>query len=334
MLEDQEIGHRPHGSVRAMPALASTGLDVHPLCLGGNVFGWTADEDASFAVLDRYVEAGGNFVDTADVYSSWVPDHPGGESEAAIGRWLAARGRPDDLVIATKVGMHYKDDLANLRPESVARACEASLERLGVEAIDLYYAHRDDEDVPLKESLGAFDQLVRDGKIRHIGLSNFSADRLREAVAVTQQEGYAPISVLQPQYNLLDRAGYEDELQAVCVEHGIAVVPFYGLAMGFLSGKYSRDSVPAEMGTPRAKGAMKVYGSQDRSWATLDVARGIAEAHGVTVSAVALAWLKARDGVVAPIASARDVGQLDELLKMADVELNDGDITALDAASS
>ncbi|MTD46445.1 aldo/keto reductase [Conexibacter sp. W3-3-2] len=317
-----------------MPALASTGLDVHPLCLGGNVFGWTADEDASFAVLDRYVAAGGTFVDTADVYSSWVPDHPGGESEAVLGRWLAARGGREDLVIATKVGMHFKADLANLRPESILRACDASLERLGVETIDLYYQHRDDEDVPLQESLGAFDELVRAGKIKHVGLSNFSAARLREAVAVTQEHGYAPISVLQPQYNLLDRAGFEGELQDVCVEHGIAVVPFYGLAMGFLTGKYTRESEAADMGTPRAKGAIKTYGGQERSWATLDALRAVAAEHGTSVSAVALAWLRARDAVVAPIASARTVEQLEELLPMAELQLRDEDLAALDAASA
>lgn len=317
-----------------MPALASTGLDVRPLCLGGNVFGWTADEDASFAVLDRFVEAGGTFVDTADVYSSWVKEHPGGESEAAIGRWLARGGRPDGLVIATKVGMHFKDDLANLRPESIERACDASLERLGVEAIDLYYAHRDDEEVPLQDSLAAFDQLVRDGKVRHLGVSNFTAARLREALEIVQREGYVPISVVQPQYNLLDRAGYEDELQAVCVEHDVAVVPYYGLAMGFLTGKYSRESEAADMGTPRAKDAIRTYGSQERSWATLEVLKNVAQAHGVTVAAAALAWLKDRPGVAAPIASARNVEQLEELLPMLDLELTPGDVHALDAASA
>jgi len=334
VLEDEEVGHAAHANVPRMPALGRTGLDVHPLCLGGNVFGWTADEEASFAVLDRYVAAGGNFVDTADVYSSWLPDHDGGESEAVIGRWLAARGNRDDVVIATKVGMHFKAGLANLQPASIARACDESRARLGVETIDLYYAHRDDEEVPLQDSLGAFDALVREGKIAHVGLSNFTAPRLREALAVVEREGYAPISVLQPQYNLLDRAGVEDELQGVCVEHGIAVVPFYGLAMGFLSGKYSRDSVAAEMGTPRAKGAMKVYGSQERSWTTLDAARAVAAAHGATVAAVALAWLKRRDAVVAPIASARSVEQLEELLGMVDVELTHDEIAALDAASA
>jgi aryl-alcohol dehydrogenase (NADP+) len=317
-----------------MPALAATGLDVHPLCLGGNVFGWTADEDASFAVLDRYAEAGGNFVDTADVYSSWVPDHAGGESEEVIGRWLASRGVADRMVVATKVGMHFKAGLADIRPETVLRACDASLQRLGVERIGLYYLHRDDPETPLQDTLGALDELVRAGKVAHVGLSNFGPARLREAIEITAREGYAPISVLQPRYNLLDRSEFEDELQGICVDHGIAVVPFYGLAMGFLSGKYARDTVPAEVGTPRAKGAMKVYGSQERAWTTLDVARSVAAAHGVPVTAVALAWVKARTGVVAPIASARSVAQLEELLPMAELELSAEETEALDRAGA
>jgi aryl-alcohol dehydrogenase-like predicted oxidoreductase len=317
-----------------MPALASTGLDVHPLCLGGNVFGWTADEAASFATLDRYVGAGGNFVDTADVYSAWVPGHEGGESEATIGRWLAARSGGSDVLVATKVGMLGAAGLGDLKPETIARACDGSLRRLGVEQIGLYYQHRDDQDVPLAESLGAFDALVQEGKIAHVGVSNVSADRLREMVAVTEAEGYAPIAALQPQYNLLDRSGYEAELRAVCAEHGIACVPFYGLAMGFLTGKYRRDSVAADMGTPRAKGAMKVYGSQERAWATLDVLHEIAAAHQVAPAAVALAWLGAQETVAAPIASATSVDQLDELLKMAVLELTADELAALDAVSA
>jgi aryl-alcohol dehydrogenase-like predicted oxidoreductase len=317
-----------------MPDLDATGLEVYPLCLGGNVFGWTADEATSFAVLDRYLEAGGNFVDTADVYSSWVPGNEGGESEAIIGRWMADRGVRDRVVVATKVGMHDGAGLGNLQPDTIARACDASLQRLGVEQIDLYYVHRDDEDVPLAESLGAFDALVRAGKIAHVGVSNVSAARLREMVAVTQQEGYAPIAALQPRYNLLDREGFEGELQAVCVEHGIACVPYYGLAMGFLTGKYRRDSDAEEIGSPRAAGALQVYGSQERAWKTLEVLTGIATAHGVAPAAVALAWLAAQPAVVAPIASARTVAQLEDLLAMADLELTEDELAALSAASA
>ncbi|MCW3016820.1 MAG: aldo/keto reductase [Solirubrobacterales bacterium] len=317
-----------------MPALASTGLQVYPLCLGGNVFGWTADEAASFAVLDRYLAAGGNFLDSADVYSSWAPGNEGGESEAIIGRWIADRGVREEVVIATKVGTHGGAGLGDLKPDTIARACDASLQRLGTERIDLYYAHRDDEDVPLQESLGAFDALVRAGKIAHVGVSNVSAARLREMIAVTQQEGYAPITALQPKYNLLDRAEFEGELQALCVEHGIACVPFYGVAMGFLTGKYRRDSVAQDIGSPRAKGAIKVYGSQERAWRTLDVLNEIATAHEVAPAAVALAWLAAQDAVVAPIASARNVEQLEDLLAMADLQLTDDELAALSAVSA
>ncbi|MCW3039893.1 MAG: aldo/keto reductase [Solirubrobacterales bacterium] len=317
-----------------MSALASTGLQVHPLCLGGNVFGWTADEDASFAVLDRYVAAGGNFVDTADVYSAWVPGHEGGESEAVIGRWLAARGGREELLVATKVGMNAGPGFANLRPETVAAACDASLQRLGVEYIDLYYAHRDDEDVPLEESLGAFDALVKAGKIAHVGVSNVSAARLREMVAVVQAEGYAPIAAVQPQYNLLDRHGFEDELQSVCLEHGIACVPYYGLAMGVLTGKYTRESVAEEIGSPRAKGAIKTYGADERTWAALHALRAIAGERGVPVAAVALAWLRSRASVLAPIASARSVEQLEDLLPLAALELTVDEVGALDTATA
>jgi aryl-alcohol dehydrogenase-like predicted oxidoreductase len=318
-----------------MPALASTGLHVHPLCLGGNVFGWTADEETSFAILDRYTEAGGNFVDTADVYSAWVPGHAGGESEATIGRWIAAR-RPDldELTIATKVGMLGAADLGNLRPETIRTACDASLRRLGVERIDLYYQHRDDEDVPLEESLGAMNELLQAGKIAHIGVSNVGPERLRRMVEVCAAEGYAPIAALQPRYNLLDRAEFEDELQAVCAEHDIACVPFYGLAMGFLTGKYTRESDKASIGSPRAGGALKTYGGQERTWKTLDVLREVAAAHGVAPAAVALAWLGGRETVAAPIASATSIAQLDELLALTEVELTSEQVAALDDVSA
>jgi aryl-alcohol dehydrogenase-like predicted oxidoreductase len=315
-----------------MRALATTGLQVHPLCLGGNVFGWTADEAASFAVLDRYREAGGNFLDSADMYSSWAPGNEGGESETIIGRWIADRGVRDEMVIATKVGMHDDAGLGNLKPDTVARACDASLQRLGVERIDLYYVHRDDEDVPLQESLGAFDALVRAGKIAAVGVSNVSAERLRAMIAVTQQEGYTPISALQPRYNLLDREEFEGELQDLCVEHGIACVPYHGLAMGFLTGKYRRDSAAEDIGSPRAERAIEAYGTQERAWKTLDLVIEIAAAHDVAPAAVALAWVAAQEAVVAPIASARNVEQLEDLLAMADLQLSEDELAALSAA--
>jgi aryl-alcohol dehydrogenase-like predicted oxidoreductase len=317
-----------------MRALGTTGLQIHPLCLGGNVFGWTADEDASFAVLDRYLEAGGNFVDTADVYSAWAPGHEGGESERTIGRWLADRGVRDRMIIATKVGAHAGAGVAGLKPETVAAACDASLQRLGVERIDLLYAHYDDEGVSPEELLGGFDALVGAGKVAHVGLSNVSPARLAELAAVTFREGFAPVQVLQPQYNLLDRAGYEDQLRAVCLAHDIACVPYYGLAMGFLTGKYERDSVAADIGSPRAKGAIKVYGTQERAWATLDVVAEIAGGHGVAPATVALARLAAQETVAAPIASARNVEQLEDLLAMTSLELSPDELTALDEVSA
>jgi aryl-alcohol dehydrogenase-like predicted oxidoreductase len=312
-----------------------TGLEVHPLCLGGNVFGWTADERASHAVLDRYVAAGGDFIDTADSYSVWVPGNAGGVSETIIGRWLSRAGSDTQRVtIATKVGQYDAAGLGDLKPETIVAACDASLRRLGIDRIGLYYQHRDDPEVPLAESLGAFDALVREGKIERIGVSNVSADRLREMVGVVAREGYAPIAAVQTQYNLLDRAGYEDELQAVCAEHGIACVAYYGLAMGFLSGKYRSESDAKVPATPRAENAMRLYGSQPRAWRTLERLRGIAADLGVPVAAAALAWLAARETVVAAVASATTVAQLDELLTMTDARLDAAQLAALDAVTA
>lgn len=311
-----------------MRALGTTGLQIHPLCLGGNVFGWTADEAASFAVLDRYVAAGGNFIDTADVYSAWAPGHEGGESERTIGRWLADRGTRDQVFIATKCGAHAGAGLGGLQPGTITAACDASLERLGTDHIDLLYAHYDDESVPLEEMLGAFDALVGAGKVGHVGMSNVTPARLREMAQVTFREGLAPVRVVQPQYNLVDRAGYEAQLREVCTDHDIACVPYYGLAMGFLTGKYRRDSVAADIGSPRAKGAIKVYGSQERAWNALEAVQQIASARELAPAAVALAWLAAQDTVAAPIASARTVAQLEDLLPMATLELTTDELPA------
>ncbi|MGX6449624.1 aldo/keto reductase, partial [Patulibacter sp. S7RM1-6] len=235
-----------------MARLGSTDLDVFPLNLGGNVFGWTADEETSFAVLDAYVDGGGNFVDTADGYSHWVAGHSGGESEAIIGRWLRRRGRRDDVVIATKVST--KPDRKGLARENVLAAADESLERLGTDHIDLYYAHYDDADTPLEETLGAFDELVRAGKVRYVAASNYSAERLTEALTVQEREGLAPWVALQPHYNLVERTGYEDGgLRDVAERAGLAVLPYYALASGFLTGKY-RDA-DAAGDSPRAPGA-------------------------------------------------------------------------------
>jgi aryl-alcohol dehydrogenase-like predicted oxidoreductase len=303
-----------------MTTIADTELDVFPLCLGGNVFGWTADEDASFAVLDAYAEAGGNFIDTADLYA-------GGESEKIIGRWLARRGRRDDLVIATKVGM--AGDRANLRADTIRAAAEDSLKSLGVERIDLYYAHRDDPNTPIEETLAAFDALVRAGKVRHIAASNYDAPRLAEALKISEHEGFARFVALQPHYNLVER-DFERDLAGLCARENIGVLPYFGLAKGFLTGKY-RPGGP-EGDSPRAQRAREYL--TDRGLAALGVLDEVAAAHETTVAAVALAWLVAQPTIVSPIASARTPEQLADLLPMADLRLTGEELSRLTEAAA
>jgi aryl-alcohol dehydrogenase-like predicted oxidoreductase len=307
--------------VVAMTRIADTDLDVFPLCLGGNVFGWTADEAASFAVLDAYAEAGGNVVDTADLYA-------GGESEKIIGRWLARRGRRDDIVIATKVGM--APGRANLRAATIRAAAEESLRDLGVDHIDLYYAHRDDPDTPLEETLTAFDALVREGKVRHIAASNYDAPRLAEALKISDSEGLARYVALQPEYNLVARDSFEGDLAGLCVRENIGVLPYFGLARGFLTGKY-RPGGP-EGGSPRAERAREHL--DDRGLAVLAALDDVAAAHDTTLAAVALAWLLAHPTVVAPIASARHTGQLADLLPVADLRLTPDEVDRLTRAGA
>jgi aryl-alcohol dehydrogenase-like predicted oxidoreductase len=308
-----------------MTKLGTSDLDVSRLCLGGNVFGWTADEAQSFAVLDAYAQAGGNFLDTADVYSAWHEGNAGGESETIIGKWLAARGNRDDIVVATKVGM--LSGLDNLKAETVEAAANASLKRLGTDHIDLYYAHKDDPDTPLEETLAAFDRLVRAGKVRHIAASNYSAPRLAEALAVSEREGLAEFVALQPGYNLVSRDEYEGELAGVVAGAGLAAVPYYGLAKGFLTGKYRPG---AQIDSPRAGGASAHL--DERGLRVLSALDEIAAAHGTTVAAVALAWLVAQPTVAAPIASARTPEQLADLLPVNDLELTDDEVKRLTAA--
>jgi aryl-alcohol dehydrogenase-like predicted oxidoreductase len=301
--------------------LGSTELSVFPLCLGGNVFGWTADEEASFAVLDAYVAAGGNFIDTANGYSRWVPGHDGGESERVIGNWIAARGNRDDVIIATKLGSD-----GGLGPENVRARAEESLERLKTDVVDIMYAHYDDLETPPEVSLAALDELVREGKVRHLAASNFAPERLEEALGVAEREGFATYEVLQPHYNLLERE-YETGLGPVAERHGLATAPYFGLAKGFLTGKYRGD---AKVDSPRAA----QVGSYDneRGWAVVDAVEEIAAAHGVPAGAVALAWLAAQPTVVAPIASARTTEQLEDLLPMATLELSDDELGRLTEA--
>ena len=310
-----------------MSRIPQTDLDVFPLCLGGNVFGWTVDEPQSFGVLDHYLEAGGNFIDTADVYSAWVPGHGGGESETIIGRWLAARRARSRIVIATKVGM--LPGLKGLSPATIRTAAEESLRRLGVTCIDLYYAHADDPDTPLEDSLGAFDGLVKEGKVRYIGASNFTASRLAAALSVSGRNGLVRYVALQPHYNLMHRHDYEGELALVCARERVGCMPYYGLAKGFLTGKYRPDS---HVDSPRAAAARAYLDA--RGLRVLDALDAIAAARRATVAAVSLAWLRAQSAVIAPIASARTIGQLSELLPVADLRLTGEEVTRLSAASS
>ncbi|GAA3881100.1 aldo/keto reductase [Saccharothrix violaceirubra] len=308
-----------------MTKLGTSGLDVSRLSLGGNVFGWTADESDSFAVLDAYTAAGGNFVDTADAYSHWIDGHSGGESEAVVGRWLARRGRRDDVVIATKVGM--LPGLDNLKADTIERAAEASLRRLGVDHVDLYYAHRDDPDTPQEESLAAFDRLVRAGKVRYVAASNYTADRLTSALEVSAREGFASFVALQQHYNLVER-DYEGELESAVRGGGLSSVPYFGLARGFLTGKYRPG---ATVDSPRAAAASQ-YLDDERGPRVLAALDRIAAERNTTVAAVALAWLAARSTVAAPIASARNVAQLTDLLPVLDLELTAAEVDALAAA--
>jgi aryl-alcohol dehydrogenase-like predicted oxidoreductase len=302
--------------------LGSTGLAVSPLCLGGNVFGWTADEDESAAVLDAYVAAGGNFVDTADGYGNWVEGNPRGMSERIIGGWMAARGNRDQLVLATKVGR--AEGMRGLRAETIRTGAEQSLERLGTDRIDVYYAHADDPDTPIEETMGAFDELVRAGKVLHVAASNYTAPRLAEALRVSEREGFTRYVALQPEYNLVSRSEYEGELQELCVAEGLACMPYYALASGFLTGKYRPDG--REVVSARAASARKHL---DSATHVLDVLDETAVAHSTTVAAVALAWLRVQPGVTAPIASARTPEQLAELLPMAELELTPAELDRL-----
>jgi aryl-alcohol dehydrogenase-like predicted oxidoreductase len=312
-----------------MARIGNSELDVFPLSLGGNVFGWTADEEQSFSVLDAYAAAGGDFVDTADVYSEWVPGNSGGESETIIGHWLARRGRRDDIVVATKVGSHPQ--FKGLRADTVRKGAEASLRRLGTDHIDLYYTHFDDPEVPVEEIVTALDALVKEGKVRVIGASNLSPERLAASLEFSEREGLARYEILQPHYNLVEREKYEGPLADVVAAHGLSAAPYAGLASGFLTGKY-RPGGPA-VDSLRAGGAMP-YLTQERGPKVLAALDEVAAAHRVEVATVALAWLAAQPTVVAPIASARSVEQLPALLAVGDLKLTGEEIAALTAAAA
>jgi aryl-alcohol dehydrogenase-like predicted oxidoreductase len=309
--------------------LGRSGLETPPLVLGGNVFGWTASGEDAFRILDRFVGAGGRMIDTADVYSAWVPGHKGGESESLIGEWLRRRGSKGEVLIATKVGMLPGEGGEKLEPRRIAAAAEASLRRLGVDAIDLYYAHQEDPKTPVADSLRAFDRLVRHGKVRALGASNYAPDSLVAALDISDQEGLARYEVLQPEYHLMNRGGFESGLQQLCVEREVGVLPYYGLASGFLTGKYRSA---ADQGQSVRGDRMGKY-LNPRGYAVLAALDDIAAETGTNPSTVALAWLAAQPGVTAPIASARTPDQLEDFIGAMELELSRDQVERLDAAS-
>lgn len=311
--------------------LGRSGIQVPVLTFGGNVFGWTIDEQTSFSLLDALVEKGLNFIDTADVYSRWAPGNKGGESEVIIGNWLKKSGKRDQIVLATKVGMDLGDGKTGLAPAYIRQAVDASLKRLQTDYIDLYQAHRDDADTPLQETLAAFDALIKEGKVRAIGASNYADDRLRDALKISADNGLARYETLQPEYNLYDRAGYESGLEQVAVEHGLGVINYYSLASGFLSGKYRSKEDAAK--SARGQGVVEKY-LNDRGLKIVNALVQIADARHASPAQVALAWQIARPSVTAPIVSATSLTQVDELAKAAVLRLKDEDLRLLSEVSS
>jgi aryl-alcohol dehydrogenase-like predicted oxidoreductase len=311
-------------------ALGRSGLQVSKLCLGGNVFGWTADEATSFTLLDAWVDAGMNFIDTADVYSRWAPGHSGGESETVIGKWLKTSGKRDKIVLATKVGKDMGDGKIGLAPAYIRSAVEASLKRLQTDVIDLYQSHDDDPSVPLADTLGAYADLIKAGKVRAIGASNFSAARLSEALAVSAAHELPRYECLQPLYNLVEQPAFETELEAVCVQHGIGVINFFGLARGFLTGKYRSEADLAK--SPRGQGVKQYL--NPHGLRVLDALDSVAQRLNATPAQVALAWQIARPSVTAPIASATSLAQLADLVAAAQLALDADAIGTLNKASA
>lgn len=310
--------------------LGHSDLLIAPLVLGGNVFGWTANEATSFSVLDTFIEAGGNSIDTADVYMARIPGNSGGESETIIGRWMKARGNRNKVIIATKVGSPMGPGKEGLSRGYIFEAVEASLKRLQTDYIDLYQAHRDDTKTPLEETLQAFDELVHQGKVRAIGASNYSADRLSAALHTSEQKGLIRYESIQPLYNLFDRESYERDLEPLCKEQEVGVIPYYGLAAGFLTGKYRSGQVLPN--SARAQNVQKRY-MNERGFAILEALDKVAAAYHATPAQIALAWLMARPSITAPIASATSVEQVRELIVATDIKLDDAAISTLNQAS-
>jgi len=327
MADNSTPTNRPH----AMENRHSLGtLAVSPLALGGNVFGWTADEPASFAVLDAYLAAGGNFIDTADVYSAWADGNSGGESEAVIGNWLAGRGSSvrEQVVVATKVGAHPEH--RGLAAETIKAGAEDSLRRLRTDRIDLYYTHFDDESVEVSEIITALDDLVREGKVREIAASNITPSRLQASLDFSSREGLARYTALQPHYNLMSRDTYEGDLERLAAREGLGVMPYFALASGFLTGKYQPGRQPEGERASRVAG----YLASERGRRVLHALDEVARAHDASPATIALAWLAAQPTVTAPIASARKVDQLPALLAVGDTVLKEGELAKLTEASA
>lgn len=311
--------------------IGTTGMRTPPMIFGGNVLGFTADEATSFRLLDRFVDAGGTMIDTADVYSAWVPGHRGGESETVIGRWLRHSGKRNHVLIATKVGMLSAESGDGLAPQHIHAACHASLERLGIDSIDLYYAHQDDQTIDQADVAAAFAQLIDAGKVRHLAASNFGAMRLKSALDVARAAGLPAYSVLQPEYNLVERSAFTGELQDMCVTHNIAALPYFGLASGFLTGKYrSRDDLAKSVRGTRVAS----YLNDQRAMRVLSALDAVVAETGATHAQVALAWLASEPGVTAPLASATSIEQLDELIGAWDLTLEKSQLDRLSAAGS
>jgi aryl-alcohol dehydrogenase-like predicted oxidoreductase len=310
--------------------IGNTGIQVAPLALGGNVFGWTADEETSFKVLDAFVDAGFSLIDTANTYSKWLPGHQGGESETVIGKWFKKSGKRDKVIIATKVGMEMGDGKKGLAKSYILEEVEASLKRLQTDHIDLYQSHQDDANTPLEETLEAYAQLIKQGKVRAIGASNYKADRLSEALKISMQKGIPRYECLQPQYNLYEREDYEKNLEPLVREKNIAVIPYFSLAAGFLTGKYRTE---ADFGNSPRGGGMKKY-FNDRGFRILAALDEVAKEQETSLAAVAIAWLIAKPSITAPIASATSLRQMSHLFLGAELELSQASMAKLDQASA
>ena len=310
--------------------LGKSGLEVVPLMFGGNVFGWTADEPTSFDLLDKFVDRGFDFIDTANVYSVWLPGHSGGESETILGKWFARSGKRKDVVLATKVGFKMGDGGQGLKKPYILKSVEESLSRLQTDYLDLYQSHTDDAETPLEETLGAYEELIKSGKVRAIGASNYKGARLRQAEQVAQTHDLSRYTTLQPEYNLYDRKAYEEDLAPVAEEFGLGVIPYFSLASGFLTGKY--QSLEDTKGAKRGSRVEKYF--DDRGMKILAALKQVSAETGAEQASIALAWLLAQPTITAPIASATSTQQLDALFAAVDLKLTDAQLKALTDASS